>query len=504
MHVGVADLLVQEISHGPVELGRDLLRLVADRHPGNAKRRGAVLVTFGFRLALLVGLEEAGHHPDEGRLARPVLAEHDDDLAIPEGSPFHVKREDSPRAAAGLLLGPHGLRHGRIRVHGAVVVELPALGGKLRHLELQRFLAEPQVLRGDEAGQEDVDALAHRERHGHDTVRARRAIQAADEVAQVVQNGQVVLHHEDVLVFVILPQLDNGADDLSGLEPLLHVQVGRRLVEHVYVRILDRDDADGEALQLPAAEHVDASFQVAGHVQLLDGPIEVVPLVLRLENLQGVSLDRARDVVHVLGLDDRDAGLLEDAHEVVLQLGAPEVCVDLSPVWRRVIVAQVGLQLARENLQRSGLADAVGPNQAEHLTGPRHGQAVQLERVRPVAMRDVLLQILWQVDDRDGLEGALLGADVAADAERLRDEGDLGVGRDLDAQLALAHHRTLALAFLPAMQRRGRYVTQPLMASDAQRYPLDAALTTHNAGDELIRTCTSSACTCPCSRLRCA
>jgi hypothetical protein len=58
---------------------------------------------------------------------------------------------------------------------------------------------------------------------------------------------------------------------------------------------------------------------------------------------------------------------------------------------------------------------------------------VELEGVGAVAVRRLALEVLRQVDDHDRLEGALLDADAAADAELLRDPGDLGVGRDLDA-----------------------------------------------------------------------
>jgi len=66
-------------------------------------------------------------------------------------------------------------------------------------------------------------------------------------------------------------------------------------------------------------------------------------------------------------------------------------------------------------------------------------------------MCDLRLEVRGQVDDVDGVEGAFLGADSAADAEALRDEGDFGRVVDLDAQLAGAHDRARLLAFLPAL-----------------------------------------------------
>ena len=58
------------------------------------------------------------------------------------------------------------------------------------HLEDERLVSEPEVLRGHEAVEEDVDALAHAERGGHDAVGAGHAVQAADEVRQVVEHLQ--------------------------------------------------------------------------------------------------------------------------------------------------------------------------------------------------------------------------------------------------------------------------------------------------------------------------
>lgn len=65
------------------------------------------------------------------------------------------------------------------------------------YLEVQGNVAEPQVLRGHEACEEDVDPLSNAEGHGHDAVGRGSAVQAADVVRQVVQDGQIVLHDEN-------------------------------------------------------------------------------------------------------------------------------------------------------------------------------------------------------------------------------------------------------------------------------------------------------------------
>ena len=77
------------------------------------------------------------------------------------------------------------------------------------------------------------------------------------------------------------------------------------------------------------------------------------------------------------------------------------------------------------------------------LTWPRHWQSVQLEGVGRVAMRCLLLQVARQVDDGDRLEWTLLDADAAADAELLRDGGDLVIRRHLDAELAHSNNWNL-------------------------------------------------------------
>ena len=71
MNVGVSDLLVEELSHGALRLGGNLLRLVADIKGGNLS-------------ALLVGRQLTGHHTDEGRLASSVLAQQHDNLTVRE------------------------------------------------------------------------------------------------------------------------------------------------------------------------------------------------------------------------------------------------------------------------------------------------------------------------------------------------------------------------------------------------------------------------------------
>ena len=118
-----------------------------------------------------------------------------------------------------------------------------------------------------------------------------------------------------------------------------------------------------------------------------------------------------------------------------------------------VVAAEIGLELSGQDLERRALPDAVRPDEAEDLAGPRGGQAVELERVGGVAVRDLGLEVRREVDDGDGLErasartlsdgrtrcgggGALSDADAAADAQELGDERDLVRRLHLYTQLA--------------------------------------------------------------------
>lgn len=65
-------------------------------------------------------------------------------------------------------------------------------------------------------------------------------------------------------------------------------------------------------------------------------------------------------------------------------------------------------------------------------------------------MRNLGLEIRGQIDNVDGIKGALLGANTASDAETFGDEGDLGLGGDFDAQLSRAHDGAGLFALLPA------------------------------------------------------
>jgi hypothetical protein len=138
---------------------------------------------------------------------------------------------------------------------------------------------------------------------------------------------------------------------------------------------------------------------------------------------------------------------------LTLKFGTTEVSQDLLPVRRVLEATKVGLQLASQNLQCGTLSDTVGTNQTQDLSRSGHGQTVQLEAVGGVTVGDLALEVCGQVDDLDGVEGALLGADTASDTQTLTDEGDLAGGVDLDTQLSGLDDGTRLLALLATFLR---------------------------------------------------
>jgi hypothetical protein len=97
-----------------------------------------------------------------------------------------------------------------------------------------------------------------------------------------------------------------------------------------------------------------------------------------------------------------------------LQLRATEILQNLLPIGRIIVPAQVGLQLATENLQSCTLSDTIRADQSQNLARTGHGQSMQLEAVGRVSMRDLSLEVRRQVDDVDGIEWAFLRADTTS------------------------------------------------------------------------------------------
>mmetsp|Transcript_88045 Transcript_88045/g.188938 ORF Transcript_88045/g.188938 Transcript_88045/m.188938 type:complete len:269 (+) Transcript_88045:1322-2128(+) len=257
-----------------------------------------------------------------------------------------------------------------------------------------------------------------------------------------------MLHDNDVVVHNL-----ESADHLGGSNALTHVEVGRGLVEHVHSSILDAEDCNREALQLTSGQVLDLPLLQVVELQLGAILLAHTPLVLFREDITHLPSNLLRDLVDILRLDHRLETVLEEPLDVPLQLAAPEVTQDFLPVGRVVEPPKIGLQLPRQDIERSGLADPVRAHQAQDLAWPRNRQPVQLEGVRTIPVRGLLAEVLRKVDDGDRLEGALLGADTATNAERLRDPGEFGVFLHLDAELACSHHGAELLALLLALFR---------------------------------------------------
>lgn len=121
---------------------------------------------------------------------------------------------------------------------------------------------------------------------------------------------------------------------------------------------------------------------------------------------------------------------------------------DILPIWWVIETTQVWLQLSGEDLERSGLSDTVGSNETEDLPRSWHRQTVKLEGVGGVSVGDLRLEVGWQVDNVDGAKWALLWAYTTSNAERLRDEGDLGGWINLNTESSRADDWAGLLALL--------------------------------------------------------
>ncbi len=115
-------------------------------------------------------------------LTSAVLAKHHDDFRISEATSIHVQFE----LALQLSAAAHGLGHLRVGVSaGTIVCSISDLVAA-RQLEVELLLAETQILGGNEACEEDVDAFSHAEWHGDDTVDRGDSIQAADVIYNIL------------------------------------------------------------------------------------------------------------------------------------------------------------------------------------------------------------------------------------------------------------------------------------------------------------------------------
>jgi hypothetical protein len=127
---------------------------------------------------------------------------------------------------------------------------------------------------------------------------------------------------------------------------------------------------------------------------------------------------------------------------LTLQFGATEIFQDLLPVGRIVVPSQVWLKFATEYFECCALSNSICSYKTKHLPWSRSRQPVKFEAVGRITMSDFGLQVCRQIDDVDGAEGALLGADTATDTEPFGYVGNFGLWGDLNAELPGSNDRT--------------------------------------------------------------
>ena len=150
---------------------------------------------------------------------------------------------------------------------------------------------------------------------------------------------------------------------VGGAQTLLDVQVGRRLVEHVHVRLRHGRDRDREALQLTAGQLVDVATHEVVQLQHGADRLADATLVARVDQFLHLTAQMLRNDVHILDLRHRRQIVQEDSLQVVLQLTTAVILQNVFPIWRIVETTQVRLQLARQDLQGGRLTDTVRSHQ---------------------------------------------------------------------------------------------------------------------------------------------
>lgn len=219
---------------------------------------------------------------------------------------------------------------------------------------------------------------------------------------------------------------------------------------------MDTDGSDGETLELTTGEEVDVSVHDMVELKDVANVLHVAQGCSALDQVSHTLVgppDSLGDLINVLRLDNSLEVIFQKLGEVVLQLGSTEVLDNVLPVRGVVVSTQVGLELATQNLEGGTLSNTVGSNKTEDLARSRHGKTMQLEAVGSISVGDLALEVGGQVDDGDGVEWALFGADTTTDTERLGDESKLGIGSDFNTELSTANDGARFFAFLTTFSR---------------------------------------------------
>jgi hypothetical protein len=208
---------------------------------------------------------------------------------------------------------------------------------------------------------------------------------------------------------------------------------GGNLVEKVEVGVPGECRGQRDPLEFTAREGVDVLVDHRADREPVDQLREGTALVGPLEQGAGRPVELAGDLVDVLWLAGDGHVAVPHRLEIVLE-GSPAVLLEyVGPVGFVTDAAEVGVEFAGEDTDGGGLSDPVGAENPRHLALLGGREAVEAERVLAVAVNRLVVQLLREIDDLDGVEGALLDADATgfAEADLLGDPhlvGGAGVG----------------------------------------------------------------------------
>ncbi len=118
-----------------------------------------------------------------------------------------------------------------------------------RNSESQFLISEPHILTGDKPSEENINSFSDSERHSDNSIRSCFPVKTTDEITEIIKCGQIVFHHDYVVVAV-----DHASDCFGRFYALFHVQVGRGLVEHVDPHVLHRNDHYCSTLQFSSGQ----------------------------------------------------------------------------------------------------------------------------------------------------------------------------------------------------------------------------------------------------------
>lgn len=112
--------------------------------------------------------------------------------------------------------------------------------------------------------------------------------------------------------------MDERSYGYSGVQTLFDVEVGRRLVEHEDISVLDAHHSASETLKLTTRQSLNLPIANVGQIQHSADLLLLVALVLLVQQLLHCTLHRLWNLVHVLRLDQGLQVVLQDLREVVL------------------------------------------------------------------------------------------------------------------------------------------------------------------------------------------